>query len=588
MRRKFFYYFLLLAGVLFLTLSVNAQVPKRTDRYYIHNFHSEIQINKDKSLQVTEEITAYFPFPKHGIFRNIPYKYNQEGKKLITRINVESVTDKSGKPQPFSLSRQNGELEIKIGNPDFTVTGFQTYILKYRVHNVLYKAEGYPELYWNVVGSNWDTDVLNVTAQVKSPYAKIQKITCWAGVKGTTQQECESEKISDTEARFTAIKPMGRGKDLSIVMQLASDNQFTAATVWQRLVNLLFEYGGFILAPLPFLLALILWYCRGRDFKFLGDNVYYEPKNKQSKRVGVFARPALPMVYYPLDNLTPAQVGVIVDEKVDMKDVVAEILELARLRYLKIKKIEKKGLLRNRDDYELKRLRKAGKDLLDYQQLLLDKLFEKGDTVRISKLKNKFYKHLSKFRSKLYRNMKESKFFNDNPNKVRTIWIVVFALVSVLNITGVICLAQYSQYQIAQVVLAVFLAVPMVFLGIAMPSRTSKGHQLYRQIKGLKFFTSKGKWRYEVTEKKLFIEEMLPLAVALGIVDKLASDMKELGIKPPEYLSGFAAANLSTSLSSFESTASKALASAPGGGSGGGFSGGSAGGGFGGGGGGSW
>lgn len=588
MLNKFFSTTFIFLLALLFAVPVNAQTPKRTDRYYIHEFNSDIKIDKSSVLTVTETITAYFPFPKHGIFRNIPYKYDQDGKKLITRIDVESVTDESGKSQPFSLSRQNGELEIKIGNPDFTVTGFQTYVLNYKVHNILYNVSDIPELYWNVVGSNWDTNVLNVTAQIESPYAQIRKLTCWAGVKGTTQQECESKKISDTEARFAATEPMGQGKDLSFVVQLASDNQLAAATVWQRMADFLFKYGGFILAPLPFLLAFLIWFRYGRDFRFVGENVYYEPENKKVKRTSIFARQALPMVYHPLDNLTPAQVGVIIDEKVDMKDVVAELLELARLGYLKINKIKKKGLLRDSDDYELKKLKKSERETLDYQQLLLDKLFEKGDTVQISQLKNKFYKHLSEFRSKLYRNMKEGKFFRGNPNTVRAVWIVFFVLISVFNMVLVIYLAQFSEYQIAQTVLAVFLAVPMVFLGIAMPSRTPKGHQLYRQIKGLKFFTSKGKWRYEVAEKKLFIEEMLPLAVALGIVDKLARDMKELGIKPPEYLGGFAAANLSTSLSSFESTASKALASAPGGSSGGGFSGGSAGGGFGGGGGGSW
>jgi len=579
-----------LIGVVYfaVALPVSAQTPKRTDKYYIHDFSSEILIQKDKSLGVTETITAYFPFAKHGIFRTIPYKYDSNGKTLITRISIESVTDEIGKARQFSLSRSNGELEVKIGNPDFTVTGFQTYVIRYEVRNVLYQVNGAPELYWNSFGDNWDTDILNGEVLVKSPYAEVEDLTCWAGVKGTTQQECQFDKLSDSEVKFKATKPMGEGRDLSIVLALNANNDFAAADIWQKIANFLFEYGGFILAPLPFVLALVLWLNRGRDLKFVGDNPYYEPKKKTIKRVGLFARPALPMVYYPLDGLTPAQIGVIFDERVDMKDLVAEILELARLKYLKIKKTKKKGLLGSSDDYELTRLKKADDRLLDYQKLLLNKLFESGDKVRISQLKNKFYKHLGKFKTMLYRNMKEERFFRGNPNVVRAVWIVLFALTCVFNMALVVYLAQFSSFEMAQILLAVFLSLPMIFLGLAMPSRTPRGYQLYRQTKGLKFFTSKGKWRYEVAEKKLFIEEMLPLAVALGVVDKLAADMKELGIKPPDYLNGFAVANLNTSLKGFESTASKALASAPGGSGGGGFGGGSAGGGFGGGGGGSW
>jgi len=81
---------------------------------------------------------------------------------------------------------------------------------------------------------------------------------------------------------------------------------------------------------------------------------------------------------------------------------------------------------------------------------------------------------------------------------------------------------------------------------------------------------------------------MLPLAIALGVVSELTRDMEELKLEPPNYMAGFTAANLSSSMNSFQSTAAMSLATAPGGSGGGGFSGGSAGGGFGGGGGGSW
>lgn len=90
-------------------------------------------------------------------------------------------------------------------------------------------------------------------------------------------------------------------------------------------------------------------------------------------------------------------------------------------------------------------------------------------------------------------------------------------------------------------------------------------------------------------EKHLFIEEILPFAVALNVVDQLSRDMKELGLEPPKYMGG---TNFGTAafVSSFTSDLGAGLTYNPSSSSsgGGGFGGGSSGGGGGGGGGGSW
>jgi uncharacterized membrane protein len=107
----------------------------------------------------------------------------------------------------------------------------------------------------------------------------------------------------------------------------------------------------------------------------------------------------------------------------------------------------------------------------------------------------------------------------------------------------------------------------------------------------LKYYVSKGKWREEIMEKNLFLEEMLPLAISLGVVNKLANDMKDLGMEPPKYFEGVAINSFAHDLNNFNSVMATNLATTPSGNSswsgGSGFSGGS-GGGFGGGGGGSW
>lgn len=577
---------------LFLTAELNAQVPKR-NVYYIDSINSNITINQNRSITVKETILVYFPLGRHGIYRNIPYRYSRDGKTITTQTKVLSVQDSKGNDLPYETSRDGREIEIKIGDPDKTVTGFNTYVLTYNVKNVVLDYEDHTELYWNLVGDDWDADILEVSAQVTSEFAAINRVTCWAGFRGTTQQDCKSEASSAQNAEFISTKPITPGEDMSIVVGMSLENALTGPSAWDKFVLAFFRYIGFVAAGGLPLAAFILWYKMGRDKKYEGDNVYYTLQNASVKSVPLFDRPHLPMVYYPINNLTPAQVGVLRDERVNMSDVVAEIIELARLGYIKIKKIDGKGLLK-KEDYIFSRTNKKPVNLKDYQIYLLEKLFlekyVKDGEVRLSKLKNSFYKYLAEFKNKLYQNMKDEEYFPQNPNKVRNIWLVLGIFVGMAPLILVFALIPYTgMLMVPQLVVAIAGMVITIIFAYNMPRKSPEGYSLYRQIKGLEFFTKKGKWRYEVSEKKLFLEEMLPLAIALGVVRELTRDMEELGMEPPNYLAGFTAANLSSSINSFQATAAKSLATAPGGSGGGGFGGGgSAAGGFGGGGGGSW
>ncbi len=276
---------------------------------------------------------------------------------------------------------------------------------------------------------------------------------------------------------------------------------------------------------------------------------------------------------------------------------VAEVVELARLGYLKINKTEEKVFLGKTKKYEFVRLKKADKNLKDYQKFLLDKLFEKSknNKIKLSELSNKFYKHLAEYKKKLYENLVENKIFDGNPDKIRTkyliLFVVLFGLTSILRFGFIISTGNFGP-----LVLSMLTFIPGVFLAVSMPRKSAKGYALSRQIEGLKFYLKKGKWRHKIAEKHLFLEEVLPLAISLGVVRQLTKDMQKLAIEPPSYFAGVTTASLAGDLNGFGSSASSIFVSSPSasgagtwsGGSGFTSGGGSVGGGFGGGGGGSW
>src|SRR3990167_10918520 len=105
---------LLLLGFVFLLFPSNALAQ----RYVIKSFDSDIVLQKDTSLLVTETIDVNFSASKHGIFRNVPVTYSAKGKTIRAKLEVLAVTDKKSAPYKYQLSRSGGDVVIKIGDPD--------------------------------------------------------------------------------------------------------------------------------------------------------------------------------------------------------------------------------------------------------------------------------------------------------------------------------------------------------------------------------------------------------------------------------------------------------------------------------------
>lgn len=570
--------------------------------YRVENFLSEISLNQDMSLSIKETIQTTFTEQKHGIFRIIPYIYSAKGKTIKTNLEFSGVTDEMGRFIPYTVENFNQSKRLKIGDPNKTFIGKQNYIISYKVIKVIQDYGDGPELYWNVTGTEWDAPIAKAEAVVNSNFANIVKTECFG---------CPNSFSKDT-AIFSG------NEGLSVVVGFDKNNQLILPSTVERTGGLIADNWGYGAAILPFLIMLGMWYFKGRDKRYLTENVFYQPESKTEKNVPLINRPHLPLVYSPIDGLSPGEMGTIIDEKVDTKDIVAEIVELARLGYFTIEKIESKVLWMTNRDYKLTKLNKSTDRLREYQKYLLESLFSvrvaddvvttlilavskdtgkvpEANVVKISDLKDHFYIHLAELRKKIYKELADEKMTDGDISKIKMIWS---GWATVLNVGAfvIISTAFVSMTGNAGPLIPFFVgALITYFIAQQMPRKTAWGYSLHRQAVGLKYYLGKGKWREEISEKRLFLEEMLPLAISLGVVNKLAADMRELEIEPPKYFQGVVLNSFVSDMSHFNSAVGSSLVTAPthysGSGSwsgGSGFSGGGGGGGFGGGGGGSW
>lgn len=565
-------------GLLFLGLIglvVGAKSVWAAD-YEINNFESEITLNQDLSLTVKEKVETNFLVAKHGIYRVIPYIYTHKGKTIRADLKVLRVTDENGLSVDYKVSNYNQSKKIQIGEADKTVMGKKDYIIEYNADQVVLDYGNGPEIYWNVTGNEWDVLIEKAEAKVISPFGEITKTECFG---------CESS-FDKNQADFKG------DEGLTVVVQISKNNQLKTPGLLKKTKNLIEGNWGYLLAGLPTFLMIWVWFKKGRDKKYLSDNIYIKPENGQEKNVNLFDRPHLPLVYSPIKGLSPAEIGTILDQKIDIHDIVSEIVELARLGFLKIKKTEKKKILGIKStNYELIKLNKTTEKLNKFQVDLWESLFERDDQIEISDLKNKFYKKLPKLKSDMYKELEKKGISEGNWEKIQGKWIGIALGLNFLAIFLIISVFIKNTGNAGPIIISFLGIIPSIILAIKVPRRTAWGYNLYRQIEGLKYYLGKGKWREEIMEKNLFLEEMLPLAISLGVVNKLSKDMKNLGVEPPKYFEGVVINNFSHDLNSFSSSMAANLSATPSGNSswsGGSGFGGGGGGGFGGGGGGSW
>lgn len=111
-----------------------------------------------------ENIEVNFNEYRHGIYRDIPFMYPKADYTLKTPISHVKVDG-----YQFSTSENGNDFRIKIGSPDFQVIGRQLYPIRYQVRGAVKAFTGYQELYWNMLGTNWNTEIKNFNFSVSLP-----------------------------------------------------------------------------------------------------------------------------------------------------------------------------------------------------------------------------------------------------------------------------------------------------------------------------------------------------------------------------------------------------------------------------------
>jgi uncharacterized membrane protein len=310
-------------------------------------------------------------------------------------------------------------------------------------------------------------------------------------------------------------------------------------------------------------------------------------------------------MYDPPKDMSPAEVGSLIDDSVDPRDVTSTIVDLAVRGYIHIEEKQEKVLLFKNTDYIFRLLkpRNEWKDLRAHEQSMLDNMFSGTDVIHLSDLKNRFYLALPGVKKSILIELKQKGMYMvdpDSANAYRFLAVLIIAAPFVLlQVTGQ---AQFFLAPLVAIVSIILALAIVVIIGRLMTAKTLRGVRTVVEIQGFREFMNRVEGDRLRTMPPDTFEKFLPYAMALGVEKHWAHAFQGIVQNPPTWYTGpygypggyfnpiFFTSNMNSLTSStYEAFAAAPRASSTGsgwGGGGGGFSGGGfSGGGFGGGGG---
>lgn len=562
---------LFLAVVLVQAVAPVCSAQSQTD-WVIKDFESTITVNKDSSLLIEEKITAdagNLP-DKHGIFRVLPTQVYAGDQTFKTPAKLVGITDFNNKNLGYSTISDRLEHTVtwKIGDPDVTVSGLNYYKITYLVKNAIRTGNpDFDELYWNLSGTFWQipiekfSAIINFPGSINSNNSQVDYYTGYNTEKGKDLANYKWTGASSVEFDSTGQLGAGQGITASIT--------FPKNIIAPYRPGFLELYGAYLWLLIPifaFILCFWLWFKYGRD-----------PRVDKT---------IIPEFEIP-ENLTPLEMGMLyTDGKFDPKFITATIVDLAVRKILSIEETQKTWIM-GKNDFKIKKIPGAGVPLAKHETELVNGLFEQGDEVLVSSLKNNFYRHVAGIKKAVNDVLVQKKLEDPSGLKIRG-YMTAAAAVCFFSVF----FALHDNFFELSGSLAISAAVLAIFAAI-MPRRTPAGAELNWRIKGFKLYMETAeKYRAQFNEKENIFEKFLPYAIMFGMAKLWAKKMEEIYGKdyftnyhPIWYVGGIGSFNADSFTSNLNSLSSSIASNAgtSSGAAGGGFSGGGGGGGGGGG-----
>ena len=597
--------------------------------YDITKYDVEIVVDEHNKYSIKENIDTYFNVSKHGIIRRIPLYNNiirQDGTRERNRVLISNVHVN----EEFASSRESYNYVLKIGSADKTLMGKHSYSISYDYDLGLDKNNKFDELYFNIIGTEWDTDISNVTFKITMPKEfDASKLGFSYGRYGYSNTDNISYDVDGNVITGSFEGTLLAGEGLNVRLELP-EGYFIRKSVGSSLL----ECWYYIIPILGVLISYLIWKKYGKDDQVVDVVSFYPPENMNSLDVA-FAKKG----------------------SVNSNDAVSLLVYLASKGYIKI--VEDK---KSKSRFTIQKVKEYDGNNKE-EELFFRGLFKKvWDSISSDELNESFYLTINSILTKKNSTANRKEIFNSKSSNKRYILFlfmlitsslstiipalgyklsdVIFSII-ICNLIGIVALiivgiiydnnctkkglnsalgfafffvlalavanftiigfeyVYYDTVYLIGFILCMVCTYLIYFFYLIVTKRTEYGNKVLGEVNGFKKFletAEKDKLESLVHDDPAYFYNILPYAYVLGVSDAWIKQFEGIAIAPPEWYESadtFDYYRFNRSLNRTIHSASRVMNSVPqssgGSSSGGGFSGGGfSGGGSGGGGGSSW
>jgi hypothetical protein len=415
------------------------------------------------------------------------------------------------------------------------------------------------QIAWNAVGTGWEVPIDQVGVRLAGP-APAEDFRCVVGADAALGAEgadgaegtdgdstgCDTESAGDGSGTATAtgLQP-GQGVTVSAAFPAGTfastapllDDTWSPALAFSLTPATTSAAGVVLIAAILAVLALAR---RGRDER--GGERTDGPVHQLT----------------PPQDARPGQLGTLYNERAELREVTATLVDLAVRGFLRIeetdsekdaedehaddKDAEDQADDEKAEDWRLVRTSAGRGPLRRYEQELLDGVSTEGDEVLMSTLRDSSAATLSRVQALLHEDVVELGWFRVDPAHVRRRWYAIGGGVLALGVVVTVALAITSTWALVGV--AVVLA-GVLLLGVAghMPARTVKGAQTLRSTRAFRDYlasadTSRAPDPARPSDLRTegrtdLASRYLPYAMALGVAEQWSDAAARMTDQPP-------------------------------------------------------
>ena len=549
----------------------------------IDDFFARIRVEDSAEVIIEESITLRFEGSWQGIHRRIPVlERTRQGLAHRLLLQVEGISDGAGNPFRYESSWAGEYRDLKIFVPG-AADAVRTVVIRYRLKNGIRFFEDHDELYWNVTGDEWPYPILQARAAISLP-GKLDnlRVNAFTGAYGSTGRDAEitldgasHEPDLIVGPAAEAAAPVASAHEVLVrtTRPLGIRQGLTVAVAWNPgILPRPTGTGLFWTGLIDNLAALVSWL----GWWALAPLLALGWLTARWRMVGRDPRPGPVVVAYePPAGMGPGEVGTLVDNSSDMRDIMAVLVDLAVRGVIRIR--QQPGRTSRAYTFELLKPTSEWAGLGTIEQSLLAGLFgaagEDRDAdgivaqVKTQDLEQNFYAHLPAIQSAIFTKLIAQGCYQTRPDLVRKQY---------LGFAGVLFLASvangFSELRsLAAVGCGILTALCIAAFGLIMPARTTKGAAARDAIVGFEEFLRRVD-AHRLASLPLtpeLFERYLPYAMALNVDRRWAKAFEGICTQPPQWYVGdgpittFDSSSFSSDMRAMGACAAAAMQSAP-------------------------